>query len=104
MKINRRDGFKFSNIKDLNSLHNELTKYVPEYQLAKDLLKSNYRKQAYYRYKLRKEYERNRKNLANEVDLGSPFVYFALHLQPEKTTSSFGGKYSDQALALEHLS
>ena len=104
MKINRRDGFRLSNIKDLTSLHDELTKYVPEYQLAKDLTKSNYRRQAYYRYKLRKEYKSNRKRLTNEVDLDIPFVYFALHLQPEKTTSSYGGKYSDQALALEHLS
>ncbi|MDT0645919.1 hypothetical protein RM545_04395 [Zunongwangia sp. F260] len=104
MKKNRRDGFKFSNIKSPRSLHNELTKYVPEYQLAKDLVKSNYRGQAYYRYKLRKTYEKNRRNLINEVDLNEPFVYFALHLQPEKTTSSYGGKYSDQALALEHLS
>lgn len=104
MKKNRRDGFKFSNIKNPRSLHEELTKYVPEYQLAKDLSKSDYRGQAYYRYKLRKVYEKNRKNLTKEVNLKEPFVYFALHLQPEKTTSSYGGKYSDQALALEHLS
>lgn len=104
MKKNRRDGFKISNIKGPSSLHKELTKYIPEYQLTKDLLKSNYRRQAYYRYKLRKEYEANRKKLTNEVNLNEPFVYFALHLQPEKTTSSYGGKYSDQALALEHLS
>ncbi|WP_029032961.1 hypothetical protein [Salinimicrobium terrae] len=104
MKVNRRDGFKLSNIKGPASLHNELTKYVPEYQLIKDLLKSNYRSQAYYRYKLRKQYEKNRKKLATELNLNVPFVYFALHLQPEKTTSSLGGKYSDQALALEHLS
>jgi hypothetical protein len=104
MKINRRDGFKISNIKSIASLNNELTKYVPGFQLAKDLLKPEYRSQAYYRYSLKKEYELNRKSLTNEVNLDHPFIYFALHLQPEKTTSSYGGKYSDQALALEHLS
>ena len=104
MKINRRDGFKFSNIRSVSTLNNELTKYVPGFQLAKDLLKPEYRSQAYYRYSLKKEYELNRKSLTSEVDLENPFIYFALHLQPEKTTSSYGGKYSDQALALEHLS
>ncbi|WP_373056137.1 hypothetical protein [Zunongwangia sp. H14] len=104
MKVNRRDGFKLSNVKDLDSLNKELSKYFHGFQLIKELLKKNYRRQAYYRYKLKQDYELNRKKLSNEVDLKKPFVYFALHLQPEKTTSSYGGKYSDQALALEHLS
>lgn len=104
MRVNRRDGFKFSNIRSLSSLNNELTKYVPGFQMAKELLKPDYRRQAYYRYDLKREYEENRKNLTSDVDLNQNFVYFALHLQPEKTTSSYGGKYSDQALALEDLS
>jgi len=104
MKVNRRDGFKFSNIRSLSSLNNELTKYVPGFQMAKELLKPEYRRQAYYRYDLKREYEENRKNLTSDVDLNQNFIYFALHLQPEKTTSSYGGKYSDQALALEDLS
>lgn len=38
-----------------------------------------------------------------EVDLERPFVYFAMQLQPEMTTSILGGRYRDQALAIEHL-
>lgn len=37
------------------------------------------------------------------VDLDQPFVYFALQLQPEMTTSALGGPFKDQALAIESL-
>ena len=104
MKVNIHDGFKISNVKGLGSLNKELSKYLHGFQLIKELSKSNYRRQAYYRYKLKKEYGKNLKQSSNKIDLNKPFVYFGLHMQPEKTTSSFGGKYSDQALALEHLS
>lgn len=36
-------------------------------------------------------------------DLDGPFVYFALQLQPEMTTSALGGPFKDQALAIETL-
>jgi hypothetical protein len=38
-----------------------------------------------------------------QPDLERPFVYFALQLQPEMTTSALGGPFKDQALAIESL-
>jgi len=37
------------------------------------------------------------------IDLDGPYVYFALQLQPEMTTSALGGPFKDQALAIETL-
>jgi hypothetical protein len=36
-------------------------------------------------------------------DMDRPFVYFALQMQPEMTTSALGGPFKDQALAIEAL-
>ena len=49
----------------------------------------------YYRYRM--------KAFVKSVDLKRKYIYFPLQLQPELTTSTLGGKYVDQLLALEHL-
>jgi len=36
-------------------------------------------------------------------DLAQPYVYFAMQMQPEMTTSALGGWFKDQALAIESL-
>lgn len=38
-----------------------------------------------------------------ELDLSGDFVYFPLQLQPEMTTSALGGRFRDQAYAIERL-
>ena len=49
-------------------------------------------------------FKKNYKRFAKkEVDLTKPFVYFPLQWQPELTTSTLGGIYKDQLLAIERL-
>ncbi len=94
--------------KDPMTLKSVLRKvyHSKESQLFREFFFSKQKEQALYRYSLRKLFEKNRQLiLSKEVNIeDEPFVYFGLHLQPEKTTSSWGGKYCDQLLAIESLS
>jgi hypothetical protein len=49
---------------------------------------------------LKNEYE----DIAVEPDLSRPFVYFAMHYQPERTTTPDGGRFSNQFLAISMIS
>ena len=40
----------------------------------------------------------------NKVDFNTKYIYFPLQMQPEMTTSTLGGIFTDQILALEKLS
>ena len=50
-----------------------------------------------------RQFKRDYKRLTAAQLPTNPFVYFPLHLQPEFTTMSLGGKFVDQMLAIEHL-
>ncbi|MCZ2098410.1 MAG: capsular biosynthesis protein [Anaerolineae bacterium] len=60
---------------------------------------------ALQKYREAREFARSYEWLAVDApDLSVPYVYFALQLQPEMTTSTLGAGYSDQLSALERLS
>lgn len=59
------------------------------------------------RYRLPRKDEAIRRAYAHlassELDLSVPYIYFAMHLQPEASTSPLGKQYVDHRLAVRHL-
>ena len=53
-----------------------------------------------YAYRFRQQIAKH----ITEPVTGEKYIYFPLHLQPELTTATLGGDYSDQMLAIETLS
>lgn len=102
----KKDLF-YMKIKKLSPVDKIKKSYVQNkiVRLTRELISKNNRGQAFYRFYQNKMFEKNKNKYEQNVDLENDrFVYFALHLQPEKTTSSWGGKYVDQLLAIERLS
>ncbi len=57
------------------------------------------------RYREKTLYRENERRYFSSDERGlQKYVYFALHLQPEMTTDTLGGRYYDQCLAIENLS
>jgi hypothetical protein len=80
---------RYSRAMVFNSIRSieEIAKAHHEYARHKDALRTIY----------------NRRSTA-DPDLKKPFVFFPLHMQPEKTTSAFGGYFEDQYLAIKIIS
>lgn len=61
--------------------------------------------EAWLQYRLEKQFRYFDQKLTDPTpDLGGEFVYFPLQYQPEGNTTSWGGVYDDQLLAIEQLS
>lgn len=75
-----------------------------EYRLSKRVLFGPERLYSILRYLKNKKFKKNLELYAEVPDYKTPYIYFPLHLQPELTTSVFGGRYCDQLLAIEELS
>jgi len=83
---------------------NTKIKEKPTYKLLRELFDSELRGTAISRFEKKKAYRKNREALFSaSPNLDESYVYFGLHMQPEKTTSNWGGIYNDQILALEKL-
>jgi len=73
--------------------------------LFMDCLCTRTREVAFTRFirRLKFKSELKKRTYCNNADLERPFIYFALHLQPEQTTSALGGLFANQINAIEAI-
>lgn len=73
--------------------------------LLMDCLCKRSREIAFTRFvrRLRFRSEMKKRIICHQEDLQKPFVFFALHLQPEMSTSALGGYFSNQMNAIEAI-
>lgn len=129
--FNRTENVKFSLKKEYKKHLPYMRKITPVEKFLKKLEKyKNLEKVFQYRRDKKEFYKKNfgyyflinlgrgilrcrnkllyRKNLSkffsDNVNFDKKYVYFALHLQPEMTTDTLGGRYYDQCLAIKQLS
>ena len=106
--INNVYDYKLGYSKQQNRVDKKLIKTThSSLQLLNDILSSvsNYMGNFEHRYS---NYKVAKKKLMHLIDketyLNQKYIYYPLHLQPELTTSTLGGIYVDQLLAIEKLS
>lgn len=73
--------------------------------LLMDCLCGRTRPIAFYRFSRRLRFRAalKKRALCHQVDLEKPFIYFALHYQPEASTSAQGGFFANQMNAIEAM-
>lgn len=77
----------------------------PFYRLCADIRQWRAFEEPWIRYRCERTFRHFDRKLTNtDPDLGGDFVYFPLQYQPEGNTTSWGGVYDDQLLAIEQLS